>query len=230
MSPTLPGALRYHTWSSEWIKPYLSGRILDVGGGLGNHLLYLNDFEVVSLDISEECIDLLKNRYKNNLNSNFILGDITKEDSIQQLKEKSFDTVLSCNVFEHIKDDGKAFKNAYRLLRPGGRLVLLLPSHKILYGRVDRLAGHYRRYDKKMVGARLTEAGFSVERLRYVNILGAIGWFLNIWIIRPKQLSSKSISIQIKIFDRLIVPIMRLIEGDRSMPFGQSLVCVGRKV
>ncbi len=58
-----------------------------------------------------------------------------------------FDTVLSCNVFEHRENEGLAFSHARDLLRPVGNLVLVLPVHPALFGPTDRLVGHARRYD-----------------------------------------------------------------------------------
>jgi hypothetical protein len=65
--------------------------------------------------------------------------------------------------------------------------------------------------------------------LRYVNLVGALGWFVNSRLVDHRDLSAASINSQIHLFDRLAVPLLRRLEGKRSMPIGQSLVCVGRK-
>lgn len=132
-------------------------------------------------------------------------------------------------MFEHIQNDETAFRNAAMLLKPGGRLVLVLPAHQALFGSMDMLAGHHRRYDRNLAVDRLTGAGLVPERLKYVNLVGAIGWFINNRLIRHKKLSSTPINMQIKLFDRFVVPLLRILEKDRNMPFGQSLICVGRK-
>jgi SAM-dependent methyltransferase len=229
MSSGLPLAKNYHAWTLSWIEPFIEGRVLDIGGGTGNHLQGLTDHPLVSIDCAPECIDWLRQRFKSESNFSFMRGDITDADIVRELGPASFDTVLSSNVFEHILDDKAAFSNAAQLLRPGGALVLVLPAHSQLYGSMDRLAGHYRRYDRRMTRKRFSEVGLLPERLRYVNLLGAVGWYMNARLIPHRELSSSPINFQIRLFDSFVVPIMRTVEGGRSMPFGQTLIAVGRK-
>jgi SAM-dependent methyltransferase len=228
MSSSLTDATNYHRWNYDWIAPYVRGRILDIGGGTGNHLAFLSQRELLSIDLSGECIAELRTRYHDVSNWSFEVGDITDPSIVERLGEKNFDTVLSCNVFEHIANDGLAFLHAARLLKPGGSLVLLLPAHPMLFGSLDRLAGHFRRYTRGDALRKLSAAGLQVVTLRYVNVIGAIGWFVNSR-IRHGNLSSRAVNWQIRAFDRFLVPLFKRIEGSRSMPFGQSLLCVGRK-
>jgi len=229
MSSGLAEAKNYHRWNYEWIAPHVRGRVLDIGGGTGNHLAFLTDREIVSIDLSPECVAELRERHRVNTNWTFESGDITDPGIVHRFGAGSFDTVLSCNVFEHIPEDNLAFANAAALLRPGGRLVLLLPAHKWLFGSMDRLAGHFRRYTRADAARKLETAGLEQEALRYVNMVGAIGWFVNNRVVRHRDLSSASINSQIHLFDRYLIPVISKLEGRRGMPFGQSLLCVGRK-
>lgn len=229
MSSGLESATNYHRWNYEWIAPFVGGRVLDIGGGTGNHIAFLKHLELVSIDLSTECVQDLRSRYRDLTNWSFEVGDITDEYVVDRLGRSSFDTVVSCNVFEHIPDDARAFSNATELLRPGGLLVLVLPAHPWLYGSMDQLAGHFRRYTSVGVAQKIRQAGLEAVSIRYVNLVGALGWFVNNRLLSHKQLSSKSINGQIRIFDRTMIPILRWVEGTRSMPFGQSLLCVGRK-
>lgn len=229
MSSELRFATNYHRWTNDWIRTQVTGRVLDIGGGTGNHLSLLEGSDLVSIDVSKDCVDELRARYVDRRNWSFEVADITDAAIVARLGRGSFDTVLSSNVFEHIRDDAKAFANAKELLRPGGHLVLVLPAHQSLFGSMDRLAGHYRRYDRSTVRQRLQSAGLAEVKLRYVNIVGAVGWFVNNRLAHHRDLSSRPINGQIRLFDRWLVPMLRVIEGDRAMPFGQSLVCVARR-
>jgi SAM-dependent methyltransferase len=229
MSSGLEAARNYHRWNFAWIEPHVRGRILDVGGGTGNHLAFLRDAEIVSIDLSREAVEELRAKHSDLPNWSFEVGDITDAALIDRLGPASFDTVLSCNVFEHIPDDALAFEHAARLLKPGGRLVLLLPAHQRLYGSMDQLAGHFRRYSRESAAARLAEAGLQQIELRYVNVVGALGWFVNNRLVAHKDLSAPAINRQIRMFDRMLIPVLMRLEGHRAMPFGQSLVCVGSK-
>lgn len=229
MSSGLEGATNYHRWTYEWVAPYIKGRILDIGGGTGNHITFLTDAELVSIDLSPGCISELRERHKRLRNWSFEVGDITDSGLVERLGASGFDTVMSCNVFEHIPDDRLAFMHASRLLAPEGHLVLLLPAHAWLFGSMDRLAGHFRRYSRRDAAERLSMAGLEPVALRYVNVVGALGWYVNNRVIRHDDLSSPSINGQISVFDRVLIPGLKRLEGMRNMPFGQSLVCVGRK-
>lgn len=229
MSSGLESAGNYHRWNFRWIEPHVRGRILDIGGGTGNHLVFLRHAEIVSIDLSPEAVDELRARHKDLPNWSFEAGDITDDELVRRLGPASFDTVLSCNVFEHIPQDELAFAHAARLLKPGGHLVLLLPAHPSLYGSMDKLAGHFRRYTRESAAARLAAAGLTQVELRYVNLVGALGWYVNNRLVTHRDLSAPAINRQIRMFDRLLIPALMHLEGRRSMPFGQSLVCVGRK-
>lgn len=229
MSSGLQAAANYHDWTFEWIRPFVSGRILDIGGGTGNHIQRLTEHELVSIDLSVACVQELREKYRALERWRFEVADVTDRHAVAALGPGTFDTVLSCNVFEHIPDDEAALVNAADLLKPGGRIVLVLPAHAALFGCMDRMAGHFRRYDKAMVRTLMGKAGLVPSHLRYVNVLGALGWFVNNRIIRHDNLSSGGINGQIRLFDRWGVPMLRFLEGTRGMPFGQSLVCVGEK-
>jgi len=229
MSSGLDSASNYHRWTYEWIRPYLRGRILDVGGGTGNHLAFLQSADIVSIDLSSDAVVELRARHRERPNWRFEVGDIADPVLVVRLGRSSFDTVLSCNVFEHIPRDDLAFRHAAQLLKPGGHLVLLIPAHQRLYGSMDRLAGHFRRYSREDAARKLVGAGLERVALRYVNLVGALGWFVNNRLISHRELSSSSINRQIHVFDRVLIPLLRRLEGERPMPFGQSLVCVGRK-
>jgi SAM-dependent methyltransferase len=229
ISSGLHEALNYHAWVHSWAAPYLTGRILDIGSGTGNHLQELADRELVSLDIDPDVIAELQQRYAHRTSWRFVQTDICETESVEALGLRSFDTVFSSNVLEHIPDDRLALRNAVRLLREGGRVVLLLPAHAALHGSMDRLAGHFRRYDRASVTALFEQAGVRPIRLRYVNLLGAVGWFINNRLVPHKDLSSRSINTQITVFDRVLVPVLRFLESDRSLPFGQSIVAVGER-
>lgn len=229
MSSGLVHAKNYHRWNYDWIAPYVQGRVLDVGGGTGNHLAFLHDLDVLSIDLSDECVRELRARHSASPRWFFQVGDIADPAIVDRLGAQIFDTVLSCNVFEHIENDDLAFAHSATLLKPGGRLVLLLPAHKWLFGSMDRLAGHYRRYAVEDARRKLAAVGLQPIALRYVNLVGAIGWFVNSRLIPHDDLSSTAVNEQIRAFDRYFVPILKRLEGSRKMPFGQSLLCVGRK-
>ena len=83
----------------------------------------------------------------------------------------SFDLVSMFDVLEHVERDDEALREVRRVLAAGGRLVLHVPAHPILFAENDRRSGHQRRYTRRGLRRRLESAGFRVERLTYTNAL-----------------------------------------------------------
>lgn len=228
MSSALVDADAFHRWAHAWVQPWVRGRVLDVGGGTGNHMAHLRCDTLLSVDLSPACVAQLRRRFGDRPGWTFEVADFCDPAIVGALGR--YDTVLSSNVFEHIADDRTVFEHAARMLVPGGHLVLVLPAHRRLFGALDVLAGHHRRYDRTMLRARLAglTTPMEVVQLRYVNLVGAVGWWIN-GRLPHRDLSSGSVNGQIRLFDRWLVPLLRRLEGERGMPFGQSVVCVARR-
>lgn len=73
------------------------------------------------------------------------------------------DAIVFLNVLEHIEDDERALREIRRMLKPGGLLVIEVPSSPSLYDDFDKAVGHFRRYDMGDLTSKLTRAGFSIN-------------------------------------------------------------------
>lgn len=87
--------------------------------------------------------------------------------SIADAATSSYDVVLMLDVLEHIADDRAALVEVRRALRPGGRLLLTVPALMWLWSGHDVVNEHHRRYHRSDLRAVLTDAGFTVETVRY---------------------------------------------------------------
>jgi 2-polyprenyl-3-methyl-5-hydroxy-6-metoxy-1,4-benzoquinol methylase len=214
---------RYNDRIYELIRPFLGERVLEAGAGIGNITRRLLDREfVIASDVSEDHLDTLRKRLVESDRLKIVTFDLNKCDSGRFRKEK-LDTVLCLNVIEHIESDAHALSCFYEILQPGGRLVILTPACKVLYSKMDAGLDHYRRYSRRELARKIEDAGFTIEFVRYFNLLGAVGWFVNGKILRRKMLPGN----QMKLFD-LLVPLLKL-EDHVRIPFGLSLLAVARK-
>ncbi len=211
-------------WLFDHIEPFIGQRVLEVGCGLGNLTMHLLNCElVVGIDISPSSVDYVNSVYAHNSNVQAVQCDVTNPDLLG-LKSYHFDTVISLNVLEHIEDDVLALRNMYQLLTPKGRLILIVPAHPYLYGSMDRAIGHYRRYTSHELKQKLSDVGFEVFVQKYLNPIGALGWFVNGRFLHRTVPPDA----QLKIFNRLM-PFIVALERWIKTPFGLSLLSISRR-
>jgi len=213
---------RYNRWIVDHLHPYVGSRLLEVGAGTGNLTrFFLRCEEILAVDIDPSFLGEFGRRFAGYPRVKTEVMDVGAP--ADPLGERRFDSVLCVNVLEHIPDDQGTLKRFRNHLVPGGRLLLLVPAHAALYGGVDRSAGHVRRYDRKGLAGKLVAAGFIVEKLRYFNMLGALGWWVNVRLLRRRYLPQG----QSRLLN-LLVPLLRL-EDRVSPPFGLSLIAVATR-
>ena len=102
------------SWRSQAAKNLNPGSVLDLGSGTGASYEDLNSFDVTALDPDEQMLSLNKFDRK-------IVG---KGEDLP-FYENSFDNVLCCFVWRNVADTEKALSEVYRVLKPGGKFILL---------------------------------------------------------------------------------------------------------
>lgn len=220
----------YNQWIFGNISPYLGQRILDVGGGIGNILQYLLAERelVVSIDVEDSYLTMLRRLFGDNQNLRILKGDIQDKEVVENISGYNIDTVTCINVLEHLADDAQGLTNMRQILTREGYLVLLVPAFKSLFSKWDLSVGHFRRYDKREIKDKLAAAGFRVEKIFYLNSIGFFGWFLNGRILRLTPGSNVIIEKQAILFDRYLVKYLAKIEKIIHPPFGLSLVVLAK--
>ena len=229
MSSAMPDALNYHGWIGDCVSRWLAeGPLIEVGPGYGQYTRrFMGKAErVLAVDIDERCVADIR---KLGRNVEAVVADIGAPAPSPVIKENSWASVVCLNVLEHIEDDVLALRNMGRWLAPRGRLVLLLPAHPALYGPMDEMAGHYRRYTRKDIVSKLLLVGLKCVRADYINPIGGLGWWVNAKTCSPKNLSASSVNGQIRLFDKLLVPLSRLATPLSKNIFGQSLLVIAER-
>jgi glycosyltransferase involved in cell wall biosynthesis len=201
----------------------LGRRVLEIGAGAGNLSRFLLDRErVILTDFETEYLHLLQRRfgtYENVAIRPLDLNTFTARD----LEGDAIDSVVCLNVLEHIDDDRRVMRELYQAIAPGGVVVVLVPAHPSLYCDLDKNLEHFRRYTRPELEARFREAGFTVERARYFNWVGAIGWYLFGRLLGRPHIT-KAATRGFRFVSRL-----RELEEPGGFGFGLSTVVIGRR-
>jgi SAM-dependent methyltransferase len=162
--------------------------VLDAGCGPGLHTqsLCLNGARVTGVDIDREkvrsgtqtCMKL------GMPGAGFMLADLRR----MPFRAESFSSVLCSDVLEHIKDDAAVISEFARVLKPGGRLVITVPSKKP--GREGKVFGHVRSgYDTAGIGRMLAAENLRVTKSGYYcGAFGSAAWKMNRALFRRKIL------------------------------------------
>ncbi|MBF0610108.1 MAG: class I SAM-dependent methyltransferase [Magnetococcales bacterium] len=226
LSPAMAQAVNYGAWICQIFQPFIGKKLLEVGGGFDTvrpHCPVMEHYW--SVDIDPAVVALARQRYPQ---GDHVQANILQEEFINLFGKDKPDTILCVNVLEHLTEDQQAISNLLAILPPGGRLLILVPAFQALFGPMDQLAGHLRRYDKHSFRQLLTNQPGQLLRLDYFNSLGGLGWWINRW-GKPASLADTGLNRQIIWFDRFGVPLSRWLDPLTRNFFGQSLVAVVEK-
>lgn len=205
------------------LKPFVRGRVLDVGCGTGVNAEYLLSDRVRSYTFLEPDPDLLA-MVATHVRSPFLVNAERINGRAEDLRGRRFDTILYIDVIEHIEDSKGELLRAYELLEPGGHLLILLPACNFLFSPFDRAVGHHRRYNRSMLRSELP-AGLQPVKTFYLDSLGYFLSLVNKMLLR-RELPTPS---QIRFWDRTVVPCSRVFDNVFMHAFGRSLICFARK-
>lgn len=212
------------TQLTEWVASFfidqLHGAVLEIGCGIGNFTAHLASraTEVTAIDINADYVHATADRLQTCNNVMVCHGDATKMDW-----SRRYNAIVMLDVLEHVEDDIGLLRHLSSALVPGGLLVLKVPAAPRLYTQMDKAIGHYRRYSRRGLARLLQRGGYVVERQRYFNFAGMVGWWLNGAVLRRDVAPSG----QIALFERL-VPFLRRAEANLSLPIGLSLITIAR--
>ena len=204
--------------------------LLDAGCGTGGVLSRCEGVKAFGFDVSAEAISFCKER-----NCNQVL-----QASISEIpfNKDCFDVVLSLDTLTCLEqgDRDRAMADIYRVLKPGGSLVLNLPAYQWLISRHDRAVGTRRRYTTGELRQDLARAGFSITKMTYRNMFLfpaiAIKRLLD---KRSRQVSKaersdlKPVPRAFNTLFRSVLFIENRLLSRLSFPFGLSVFCIAQK-
>ena len=201
-------------------------RILDVGCGTGANLLMLSKYgDAEGVDVSEDALAFCRERGLENV----------KLGAAEALPydDGTFDLVTALDVVEHLDDDLAGLREMRRVLRPGGRVLLFVPTFMFLWGLQDDVSNHRRRYRLPELRRVLEQAGFEIERTTYANItffmpILAMRKLMRLTGIKAESENNINVSALNGVLARVLGAESWLLRY-ANIPFGVSGLCVARK-
>lgn len=214
---------KFNYWMYSLMKPYLKGKILEIGSGIGNisQFAIKENKKITLSDISINYVEKLKSNFPNNEILNI---DLVHEDFDSRYKNifGTFDFIFALNVIEHIEDDKKAIENIYKLLKKGGCVFILVPAYKLLFNNFDVALEHYRRYTKQNLRQLFPQ--FKLLKSFYFNFVGIFGWFM-VGNLLGKKIIPES---NMKLYN-LLVPAFKIIDKIIFNKVGLSVIQIAQK-
>ncbi len=136
------------------------GLVLDAGCGTGGTFAALGDrWRAMGVDVSPAAVGLARQR-------GMELAAVGNVEALP-LVDSAFDAVVNCDVVEHLERDVQGMAEMLRVTKPGGLLVLTAPALPFLWSDHDEALCHLRRYTRRELRDKLTQAGWRVEWLNY---------------------------------------------------------------
>lgn len=218
-------AKNWKNYFAGHLKPFIKGRVLEVGAGIAETSPYLFNEKVIHwtcLEPDDNFYSLLQKKMnEGKLPSNFS----AKNGTVLSLPEDDlYDTIVYIDVLEHIENDREELVRAAKHLKPGGNLVILSPAFQSLYSKFDRAIGHYRRYTKKTLKAVLPN-GMKQQKLLYLESGGTV---LLLMAKLFKQNSHPSLK-QVLFWDKTVVPVSKILDKMIGYSYGKTIIGVWEK-
>lgn len=220
---------KFNRWMFNVIRPYIKGRTLEIGSGIGNISAFLPEAagNIVLSDYNNVYCNILKEKFSGHPSiENIISINLIAPGFNQQYASllNSFDTAIVLNVIEHIGDDDLAIANCKKLLKKDGHLIILVPAYQKLYNQFDKELGHFRRYNTASL-KHLMAKHLTIIHHQYFNLAGTAGWFLSGSVLKKKTIPPG----QMSLYDKL-VPVFKIIDAVAFNKAGLSVIAVGRKI
>ncbi len=189
---------------------------LDFGAGIGTFAAEVRQrgFEIVALDPEPRHITEMDVRGLQTL------------ASLDSIPDGHFGGAFTFNVLEHIDDDQGCFDELWRVLAPGGKLIVFVPALPWLWTAMDTKVHHYRRYTRLEVIAKAMRAGFVVERAEYADSLGVLATLAyKVAGNRKGDISPRGV----QAYDSLVFPVSRLLDRALKRVVGKNVLLIAIK-
>ncbi|MEK6692719.1 MAG: class I SAM-dependent methyltransferase [Nitrospirota bacterium] len=210
-------------WIFNSIKKFVlpPARILEVGCGTGNVSSFLAEkgYLVTGCEYYREAIDMAWPGFRK------VQGDA----KYLPFSDSTFDIVGLFDVLEHFDDDIEVMREAIRVIRKNGIIIITVPAKEELWSFVDVRAFHKRRYTKEMLKKILSEGRLNPLLIEYI--------FMSLYIpmkyLRRKEKESYNqfqINGVVNTIMKGIFNMERIASRGVPLPIGTSLIAVAKRI
>lgn len=204
-------------------------KVLDLGCGTGLMLDYLRKKHLaIGLDFSPLALKFSHQRGIDRL----VQGDVQH----MPIQSNSVGIITALDIAEHIPRDDLFFCEILRILKPGGRLLLTVPAHPILWSSHDEALHHFRRYTRRELEGKIRNSGLRLTRMTYCitfTFLPILVFRLLQKALHSKKKAPKTHLIQLPRWaNRLVLATVELeayLLRFMNLPFGVTLMAVAEK-
>ncbi|MGY4771068.1 class I SAM-dependent methyltransferase [Kribbella sp. CWNU-51] len=142
-----------------------SGRILEVGCGYGYFLQCALDagFDAYGIDLSPAAVKWAATRHPGRVFCGLL-------EEVPEIQDQKYDVIFGSHLIEHLTEPSEFLREAGRLLRPGGLVVMVTPNIKSLLARASgsrwvsfKIPEHVSYYDPATITTLLNRSGYTVR-------------------------------------------------------------------
>lgn len=189
------------------LEPYIGNKVLEVGAGLGliTSSLISRGHKVTAMEPDPNLFTRLSSN-NDALRATHVNSTLSTWKQAKSLQGK-FDTVLYINVLEHIEDHVAELELASKMCSPNGTVVVFVPASPALYGTMDWMSAHFRRYQLAELETVADFADLEVVECKYFDAIGKFPYWLMYRILKRRKLGSGAVGI----YDKLIIPISKIV-------------------
>jgi SAM-dependent methyltransferase len=204
--------------------------VLDAGCGTGFNLLHFEraGHSAYGFDYAREAVSAVQRRGFGKV----VRGSITDIP----YPAETFDLAYSFEVIDEVSDSDRAIRELYRVLKPGGYLLLRLPAFDWLRSSHDTDIGTLHRYTLAEMEEKLKRAGFRIRRSTYANcllfpVVGVRRFLKHLGI--GGGTDTKPLPAGLQWLDPVFRTVLgleaELIRWNVNLPFGLSAICYAEK-
>ena len=160
------------------------GPILDVGCATGNFIAVRPDI-IEGIEVDEDSLQVCRDR-------GFKVKKINVENELEKLPANFYQGIYVKQVVEHLCNPLYFFRNIYRMLKPGGKAVILTPNCPYALTRFfwDDYT-HERPFTKESLKRIALDAGFTkIKIYTDFHCFPGLGKLIRLFGLSPKFISA----------------------------------------